>query len=342
MTAPSVAANLALSCRPAVPAAAQQGRDPRPATRRCPSAAAAAAAPPKVCRGLAALEGVRPPVLHRDVKPSNVFIDASGAARLGDFGLARPLPPNRACLTGETGTYLYMSPEMIRRGWGTSWPPFPAAAPPRRRVERGAAALASRAPCRAARALAPRRRHEVYDGKSDVWSFGVLLSELITGQVPYQHTFMTPVQVRRRGRAGRGRAAPRRTLQEAGTGRLAARATPLDPTRLPAAPQIAMAVADEKLAPLLPADGGLPAGLLAAASLCCDFDPEMRPSFATLVPELEDAVAELKARCGCARCRACRCSDARRRARAPCRRHDRRRPRRRPAACWAASSPATP
>jgi serine/threonine protein kinase len=67
-----------------------------------------------VCRGLAALEAAAPPLLHRDVKPSNVFIDAAGVARLGDFGLARPLPANRACLTGETGTYLYMSPEMIR------------------------------------------------------------------------------------------------------------------------------------------------------------------------------------------------------------------------------------
>lgn len=105
----------------------------------------------EVCRGLAALEACHPPVLHRDVKPSNIFIDAAGVARLGDFGLSRALPDNSATLTGETGTYLYMSPEMIR--------------------------------------------HEVYDGKSDVWSFGVLLSELLTGQVPYQHTFMTPVQI---------------------------------------------------------------------------------------------------------------------------------------------------
>lgn len=49
----------------------------------------------QVCRGLAALESCRPLVLHRDVKPSNVFIDAAGVARLGDFGLSRAMPDNR-------------------------------------------------------------------------------------------------------------------------------------------------------------------------------------------------------------------------------------------------------
>lgn len=44
---------------------------------------------------MAALESCRPLVLHRDVKPSNVFIDAAGVARLGDFGLSRAMPDNR-------------------------------------------------------------------------------------------------------------------------------------------------------------------------------------------------------------------------------------------------------
>lgn len=58
--------------------------------------------------------------------------------------------------------------------------------------------------------------------------------------------------------------------------------------------QIAMGVADEKLQPQLPA--GLPTELLALTAACCDFDPEMRPSFAVLVPELEAAVETLKVR----------------------------------------------
>ncbi len=76
--------------------------------------------PPKIqiAGALAALEAYHPPILHRDVKPSNIFLDGAGRARLGDFGLARLLPASAATLTGETGTYLYMAPEMIRWGGG--------------------------------------------------------------------------------------------------------------------------------------------------------------------------------------------------------------------------------
>jgi hypothetical protein len=56
--------------------------------------------------------------------------------------------------------------------------------------------------------------------------------------------------------------------------------------------KIAMGVADEKLQPLVP--GQLPTELLVLTHACCDFDPDMRPSFATLVEELEGAVASLQ------------------------------------------------
>jgi hypothetical protein len=54
-----------------------------------------------------------------------------------------------------------------------------------------------------------------------------------------------------------------------------------------------MAVADEQLQPVLPAS--LPASLLVLCHACCDFDPEMRPSFKTVVDELSAAIDEIKA-----------------------------------------------
>ena len=41
----------------------------------------------------------------------------------------------------------------------------------------------------------PGPRHEPYTSSADVWSFGVMLAEVVTRQRPYAHTFMTPVQV---------------------------------------------------------------------------------------------------------------------------------------------------
>ncbi len=38
-------------------------------------------------------------------------------------------------------------------------------------------------------------RHEIYDSKTDVWSWGVLLVEVMSLQTPYSWTYMTPEQV---------------------------------------------------------------------------------------------------------------------------------------------------
>lgn len=57
-------------------------------------------------------------LLHRDIKPGNVMIDASGRARLIDLGLVRRMdadaPPSPADDTVTVGTVEYISPEQAR------------------------------------------------------------------------------------------------------------------------------------------------------------------------------------------------------------------------------------
>jgi len=65
-----------------------------------------------VARALAHAHGNE--VLHRDVKPSNVLLDAAGEPRLGDFGLAKELDATGASLTRSgvlLGTPGYCAPE---------------------------------------------------------------------------------------------------------------------------------------------------------------------------------------------------------------------------------------
>ena len=54
-------------------------------------------------------------VVHRDVKPANIVVDANGYARLTDFGVARALGGSQLTQAGEfLGTANYVSPEQAQ------------------------------------------------------------------------------------------------------------------------------------------------------------------------------------------------------------------------------------
>jgi YVTN family beta-propeller protein len=60
-------------------------------------------------------------IVHRDVKPANILIDASGRARLADFGIARGVEDAALTTTGQMlGTVAYMAPEVARTGVATA------------------------------------------------------------------------------------------------------------------------------------------------------------------------------------------------------------------------------
>ena len=79
-------------------------------------------------------------IVHRDVKPSNVFRPRGRPAKIMDFGVARLAGGSAA--SGVVGTPNYMSPEQVRGG--------------------------------------------SVDGRSDVFSAGLILYELVTGEKAYR------------------------------------------------------------------------------------------------------------------------------------------------------------
>lgn len=64
----------------------------------------------EIAQGVLYLHECSPPILHRDLKSLNIFLDASLRIKIGDFGWTKTL---EEYMTNKIGTYQWMAPEVI-------------------------------------------------------------------------------------------------------------------------------------------------------------------------------------------------------------------------------------
>lgn len=69
----------------------------------------------QLCEALQYLHTRKPPVIHRDMKPSNIVLREDGSVRLVDFGIARVYDDTKPSDTVSLGTRGYAAPEQFDR-----------------------------------------------------------------------------------------------------------------------------------------------------------------------------------------------------------------------------------
>lgn len=72
----------------------------------------------ELCRALSYLHSMTPPIIYRDMKPSNIMLKPDGKVKLIDFGTAKELDVESAADTTALGTRGYAAPEQFGDAMG--------------------------------------------------------------------------------------------------------------------------------------------------------------------------------------------------------------------------------
>ena len=111
-------------------------------------------------------------IVHRDIKPENLLLDKAGRIKIADFGIAKML--GNSASGGEAFSLVTTGAEGRSEGAGAS------EAPP-------AANLSAASVAGTPQYMAPEQKaHRSTDHRADIYSLGVVLYELLTGELPAQ------------------------------------------------------------------------------------------------------------------------------------------------------------